>query len=152
MMERQKALFCKFLFFGNALIINGYWVVGWGKKSYLGPAEIASFSSRDFSWSNKHNTFWNVVSTGYSFVLFLWAIAVPDFCPLETYKNLGLPLSTITFIVNSMQTTIFINICLLQIYNMKSVFFIKTHVKFFYIQIWFKCEALLLFFLVRTIV
>ena len=131
MMGRQKALFCKFLFFGIALIINGYWVVGWGKKSYLGPAEIASFSSRDFSWSNKHNTFWNVVSTGYSFVLFLWAIAVPDFCPLETYKNLGLPLSTITFIVNSMQTTIFINICLLQIYNMKSVFLFKHMLSFF---------------------
>ena len=131
MMGRQKALFCKFLFFGIALIINGYWVVGWGKKSYLGPAEIASFSSRDFSWSNKHNTFWNVVSTGYSFVLFLWAIAVPDFCPLETYKNLGLPLSTITFIVNSMQTTIFINICLLQIYNMKSVFLLKHMLSFF---------------------
>ena len=31
----------------------------------------------------------------------LWAIADSDFSPLEIYKNLALPLSTITFTVNS---------------------------------------------------
>ena len=36
-----------------------------GQKSYLGPAEIASFSRRDFSRSYKHDTFWRVLSTWY---------------------------------------------------------------------------------------
>ena len=31
-------------------------MVGSGRKSYLGPAEIVSFSRRDFSRSNKHDT------------------------------------------------------------------------------------------------
>ena len=31
-------------------------MLGWGKKSYLGPVEIALFSSWGFSRSNKHNT------------------------------------------------------------------------------------------------
>ena len=39
---------------------------------------------------------------------------------------------------------------------MKSVFLIKIHVqvltKVFYIRIWYKCETVLLFFLIRTIV
>ena len=33
-----------------------------------------------------------------SYVLFLWAIAVSDFRLLESYKTLGFPLSTITFV------------------------------------------------------
>ena len=75
---------------------------GWkGRKPYLDSAEIASFSSQDFIQSNKHDIFWHVVSTGYFYILFLWAIAVSDFRPLEIYKNLSLPLSTITFKVNS---------------------------------------------------
>ena len=74
------------------LIVGGWGMMRWGKL----PAEIASFSSRDFSWSNKHDTFWHIL-TGYFYVLFLWAIAVSDFRPLEIYKNLGLPLSTITY-------------------------------------------------------
>ena len=40
-------------------------------ESYLVPAEIASISSRDLSQSNKHDTFWHVVSTGYFSILFL---------------------------------------------------------------------------------
>ena len=40
-------------------------------RSYSGLAEIASFSSRDFSRSNKHDTFWHVVSVEYFYVLFL---------------------------------------------------------------------------------
>ena len=99
-------------------------VVGRGRKSYLRPAEIASISSRDFSRSSKHDTFWHIVSTGYFHILFLEAIAVSDFCPLEIYKNISLPLSTITFTVNSYADNHFYKyIYLFQIlYSMKSVF------------------------------
>ena len=77
------------LFFSGAIIVIGRGLVGWGRKSYLGPAKIASFSSRDFSRSNKHDTFWHAVTTTeYFYVLFLWAIAISDFCPLEIYKKL----------------------------------------------------------------
>ena len=77
------------LFFSGALIVIGRGLVGWGRKSYLGPAKIASFSSRDFSQSNKHDTFWHAVTTTeYFYVLFSWAIAISDFCPLEIYKKL----------------------------------------------------------------
>ena len=50
---RQKALFCSFLFFGGVWIFGKWGAVGWDCKSYLGPAEIASFSSRSFSHSNQ---------------------------------------------------------------------------------------------------
>ena len=86
------------MFFGSALIVAGWEVVGWGKKSC---AEIASFFSQDFRRSNTHDTFWHAVSTGYFYVLFLWPIAVPDVCPSESYKAVGLPLSTIIFVINS---------------------------------------------------
>ena len=52
-----------FLFFGSVLIVSVWGLVEWGRKSYLELAEIASFSSWEFSLSNKHDTFWNVVST-----------------------------------------------------------------------------------------
>ena len=42
-----------------------------GRKSYLGPTEITTFSSRHLSRNNKHDTFWHVISTGYFYVLFL---------------------------------------------------------------------------------
>ena len=87
--------------FGSALIVGEWGVVGWCRKSYLGLADIASFSRRDFSQSNKYGTFWRVASTGYFYVLISWAIAVGDFRPLENCKNLGLPLSTITFTANN---------------------------------------------------
>ena len=97
----QKALFCLRLFFCSPWIVGGWGVVKWRRNSYLGPAEIASFSSRDISRRNRHDTFWHVVSIGYFYVLFLWAIAVSDFCLLEICKSLGLPVSIITFTVNS---------------------------------------------------
>ena len=96
-----------------ALIVDEWRVVRQSRKFYSGPGEITSFSRWDFSRSNKHDTFWHVVSTGYFYVLFLWAIAVPDFGHLEIYKNLGLPLFSII------------------IYSMKSVFSIKCTLKFF---------------------
>ena len=106
---------------------------GGGRKSYLGPAEIASFSSRNFSGSNKHVTFSHVVSTGYFYVLFLWTIAVSDFRSLEIYKNWSRPLSTITFTVNSHADNYFYKyIYLFQIlYSMKSVFLLKYMFRFF---------------------
>ena len=68
--------------------LNRWWMRncgGWGRKSLLGVAKIASFSSRNFSWSNKHDTFWRVVTTRYIYVLFLWTIAVSDFCLLQFF-------------------------------------------------------------------
>ena len=62
---------------------------------------MASFSSGDFSRSNKHDKFWHVVLTGYFYVLFLRAIVVSDYRPLQIHENLGLTLSTITFTVNN---------------------------------------------------
>ena len=61
--------------------------MGWGRKSYLGPPEIASFSSQDVSQNNKHDTFWHAVLTGYFYILFLWAIAASNFRPLKIYEN-----------------------------------------------------------------
>ena len=135
---------------GCAWIVGGWGVVGWGKESNLGPAEIASFSRRYFRRSNKHGPFWCVTSTGYFYVLFLWNIGVSGFRPLESYRKLGLPLSTIFFPVSSHEDN--------HLYKYYTVwnFFIKMHVKVltkvFYIQIWFKCETPLLFFLIRTLV
>ena len=76
---RQKVFFCYFLFFGGTFIVARWGVVEWVGESYLGPPEITAFSSQDFSRSNKHDTFWHVDSTGYFYVLFLWAIAVLSF-------------------------------------------------------------------------
>ena len=83
------------MFFGIDLIVIGWWVVGWDRKSYLGAAEIASFSSWDLRQHNKHDSFWLSLSTGYFYILFLWAIIASDFLPLF------LPLTSITFTTNS---------------------------------------------------
>ena len=71
---------------------SGWWmwdlawgVMGWGRKGYLRPTEIASFSSRNLSRRNKHDSFWLVLSTGYFYILFLWTIVVSDFLPLEIH-------------------------------------------------------------------
>ena len=107
--EAESIVFFNILFFGGALIVGGWGVVGCSRKSYLGPAETASFSRRDFSWSNKHDTFWHVVSTGYFYILYLWAIANPDFLSLENFKNLGFSLFTIIIItVNSHADNLFL--------------------------------------------
>ena len=89
------------MFFGVALRVGGWGVVGRGRKSYLGPAEPSCFSNLDLSRGNKHDSFWFVVSTGYFYILFLWAIVVSDFPPLEIYRHLVLPLSSIAFTANS---------------------------------------------------
>ena len=58
--------------------------------------------------------------------------AVPDCCLLEIYKKLGLPLSAITFTVNSHADNHFYKyIYLFQIwYNRKSVFILKYMLRF----------------------
>ena len=89
------------MLFGGALIAGGWTVVGWGRKSYLGPNEIASFSSWDLSRCNKYDIFGYIVSNGYFYVLFLWAIAAWNFFPLEIYQNLGPPVSSITITLSS---------------------------------------------------
>ena len=75
------------------------------------------------------------MSTGYFYILFLWAIVVSDFLPLEIHKHLVLPLSSITFTANNQADNHFYKyIYLFQIsYNMKSE-------KIFHIQVWFKCD------------
>ena len=126
------------MFFGGAFIVGGWRVVGWVGKSYLGPTEITIFSSWDFSRSKKHDTFWHVVSTRYFYVLFLWAISVSDFIPLEIYKDVGFSLSTITLTVNSHADKHFYKyIYLFQIYSMKSVFLLKYSFKFFTAHIFY---------------
>ena len=130
---------------------------GLGPKSYFGPAEIVSFSGRDLSWHNKHDSFWLVVSIGYFCISFLWAIVVSDFLLLEIHKHLVLPMSSITFTANSQadnhfyKYTISINLFIyFKYYTVWNQFFIKIHVKVFYIQVWFKCEISALFFLIKT--
>ena len=49
-------------------------MVGSGRKSYIGPAEITSFSSRDFSRINKHDTFRLDISTFYFYESLLFQI------------------------------------------------------------------------------
>ena len=70
----------------------------WGRKSYLEPAKIAFFSSRDLSRSNKHDSFWLVVLTGY-----LYIFVFMSHCCFRYFSlgNLVLPLSSITFTANS---------------------------------------------------
>ena len=119
--------------FGGTLIGGGWGVVEWSRKSYLGAAEITSFYSMDLIQSNEHDTFWHIVSTGYCNALILWAISVSDFLPLEIYNNLGPPLSSITFTVNSHADNHFYKyIYLFQtLYDMKSAFLLKYKLRFF---------------------
>ena len=132
--KEEEAESIVFLFFGGALIVGGWPQMRWGRKSYLiRLPKIVSFSSQDFSRSNKHDPFSHVVSTGYLYVSFFGAIDVSDFRPLEIYKNLGLPLSTFTFTVNSHGDNHFYKcIYLFQLlYSIKSVFLSKYILRFF---------------------
>ena len=66
-------------------------------------------------------------------VLVLWEIAISDFRPLEIYKNLGRPLSTITFTVNSQADNHFYKYIYLfqMLYSIKSVFLLKCKLGFY---------------------
>ena len=126
--------------------------MGWARNSYLGPAETASFSTRDLGRSNKHDTFWHVVWTGYFYILISWPIAVSDFLPLEIYENIGPPLFSITFTVNTHVDKFSINKFVSNINKYEINFFIKMHVEVFYIQIWFNSETPPLCFLIKAMV
>ena len=113
-------------------------MVGWCRKSFIGSAEIASFSTRDFSRSNKHDTLICCI-----YWIFLRFILMSH--SYYRFRPLGLPLFTITFTVNSHANNHFCKYVCFKYYT--NHFFIEIHVKVFYIQIWFKCERQLLFFL-----
>ena len=121
------------MFFGVPVMVGRKGVVCWGRKFHLRPAKIASFSSRDLSRRNNHDSFWLVVSTEYFYILFLWAIFVSDFFPLELYKHLVLLLSSIIFRANSQADNHFYEyIYLFQtLYNIESVFLLKFTLRFF---------------------
>ena len=98
--------------------MRGCWL---GQKSYLGPADISSFSSWDLSRRNKHDSFWSAMSTGNFYISFLWGIVVLDFLPLEIHKHLVLLLSSITFTASQADSHFYKQIYLFQIlYSMKS--------------------------------
>ena len=81
-------------FFGGASIFGGWGVMGWDRKSYLGPAEIASFSSRDFCRRNKYDK----CCIDWIFLRFIFMNhCCFRFTFLEVYKNLGFPLSNYHF-------------------------------------------------------
>ena len=91
------------MFFGVALLAGGRRVVGWGRKSYFGPAEISSFSSWDLCRRNKHDSLW----------IFLHFIFMSHYCfrssSLGIHKYLDLPLSSIILQPTAKQITISIN-------------------------------------------
>ena len=68
---------------------NTRWILGWGIKSSLRQAEIASFSWRDLSGRNKHDLLWLVVSARYLYILFLWSIVVSVFLHFQIHKHLN---------------------------------------------------------------
>ena len=66
---------------------NRHWVKGggvWQKVIF----RASWMKLHPFSWSNKHDTFWHVISTGYFYVWYLWAIAIPDICSLEIFISI----------------------------------------------------------------
>ena len=102
------------------------------------------------SGSNNHDTCWYDVSTRYFYVLFFSAIAITDFHPLQIYENKAVP--CLLSLLQSTTTQISINIFVSNIIQYEISLFIKICVMVFYVQIWFKCETSLLFFLIRTMV
>ena len=147
----RKASFCYFLLFGVALIVGGWEVVG--RKSYLGPAEIASFSSRDLSRRNKHDHSGLLhqldISTFYFYdpllfqIFFLWKF-------INIYS---FPLLPSLLQPTAKQITISINIFIcFKYYTVWNQSFIKIHVKVCYIQVWFKREIPPLSFLIKSMV
>ena len=81
----------------NRRRVKGRWVE---QKVLIRASWNRFFFQQNFSRSIRHETFWHAVSTGY-FNVFLLTISVSDFRLLEIYKNLGFPLFTVTFTVNS---------------------------------------------------
>ena len=125
----QKALFVLLiLFFGGA-------------KSYSGPAEITSFSSRDFSETinmTHSDMFYRLnISTFHFYEPLLFQIFVPwKFIKPSLYKNC-LPLSAIAFTVNSHADNHFYKYLYLfhVLYGMKLVFLLKCTLRFLYLNL-----------------
>ena len=117
--ERRKVL----LIFALWRCFNRQWISGGGvgqKMLFRG------------SWHPiKHDTFWHVL-TGYFFVLFLWAIAVSDFCSWEIHKNFSLPSFAIIFTVNNHKDNHFYKWYASNIIQYEISFFTEIHVKVFY--------------------
>ena len=115
--------------------------MGWCRSSFIGPAEVASFSTRDFSRSNKHDTL--TCSIDWIFLRFI-------LMSHSYYRFSSLRPSFVYyyFIVNSHVNNHFCKYICFKYYTVSNHFFIKTHVEVFYIQIWFKRETQLLFFLI----
>ena len=118
------------LIFHGALITGESGVARSCRKSHLGPAEIASFSSQDFSRDNKHDTFWHV-STGYFYIL--WAIAFQIFVPWKFIRTLTFPylLSLLQSIFTQITISINIIICFKNYTEWKYSFFKKYMLRFF---------------------
>ena len=111
----------------------------------IGPAKTVSFSKRDFSRSNKYDTFWHYrlnISTFY----FHEPLLLQTFVPLKFIKTYSFPCLVSLLLSTATQITIFINIFVSNIIQYEITFFIKVHVKGFYIEISFYCETQLLFF------
>ena len=99
-----------------ALLIFVLWSVNeqwwWGTESLIsGQLSLYLFPAKILAEGTLWHVVWLHISTFYFY----------DFCHLEIYKNLGLPLSTITFTENSHADNHFYKyICLFQIlYSMK---------------------------------
>ena len=138
------------MFFGVALIVGGWEVVGWSRKSYLGPSEAPFSSSRDLSRRNKHDSSWFLVSTGYFYVSFLWAIVFSGFLQLEIHKHLVLPLPSITFTAKSEADNHFYKyykyIYLFQILQYEISFSLKYTLRLFIFKFEFNVKYRLYFF------
>ena len=88
---------------GGALFVGEWKAMGWCKKSYFKTRVLAEAISM---------THTGMLYQLYIFpFLFLWVIAVSDFCPLEIYKTLGFPLPAITFTVTQITISIIIFVC-----------------------------------------
>ena len=81
-------IFVLYLLVGEGLWVGAESLILGQLKSYLFPAGIYADAI-------------SMIHSGYFYILFLWAIVVSDFPPLEIHKYLDLPLSSITFTANS---------------------------------------------------
>ena len=118
---------------GEGLLIGGWGVARWGKKSYLGPAEITSFSSRNFSRSSitySGMLYQLDISTCYCYDPLLFLIFVPwKFIKTEALPSL---LSLLQSTASHADSHFYKWIYLFQIfYSMKSMFLLTYTLRFF---------------------
>ena len=121
MRGRQKAMFCWFLFFVSALMSGEWGMVGWGRKSYLWAAEIASFSSRDFSRGSRLTHSDMLYQLDISNFHFYEPLPFQIFFSGKFLKLLGLSSCTITFTVRNHGDNIFICFTYYTVWNQFSL-------------------------------